>query len=387
MRHREQFEPAASFICPQLRVLCDAVIRQPASYSRGPASLFPPGKFSLFGNIRRQRAVVRTSLVFRSGEVRQRNMSTDEHDVARSSRDGNGPDDYHVDSNGPGSNGSRSDGVGSYNAGRRDLPEMHDLGGQRHGLDRCRRHSKVPRHWSGQAARPASRFAQVSDSHLGFSRPVNTDVTGTFQEALGHVTSMADEPAFLIHTGDITHLSTADQFDTCAQLLGATRLQTYTVPGEHDILEDNGKSYLNRYGKGDAGRRLVQLRCRRGPLHRPGQCRQPARQRPRRSGGGATRVAGKGREGAVIEHAGRGVRARAALDCLPGLGLGDERWRAGTVVFEALRVRYGAERPHPSGDAESRGPRCFPHRPVNRVSTGCSRRAKALDPRLYRPAR
>ena len=82
---------------------------------------------------------------------------------------------------------------------------------------------------------------------------MNTNVTGTFQEALGQVTGMSEKPAFLIHTGDMTHLSKAEQFDTCGQLLGATKLQTYTVPGEHDILEDNGKSYLNRYGKGTQG--------------------------------------------------------------------------------------------------------------------------------------
>jgi 3',5'-cyclic-AMP phosphodiesterase len=103
------------------------------------------------------------------------------------------------------------------------------------------------------AAETGFTFAQVSDSHLGFNKPVNTDVAGTFQEALGHVTSMEDKPAFLIHTGDITHLSTAEQFDTGAQLLGTTNLQVYTVPGEHDILEDNGKSYLNHYGKGTHG--------------------------------------------------------------------------------------------------------------------------------------
>jgi 3',5'-cyclic-AMP phosphodiesterase len=114
----------------------------------------------------------------------------------------------------------------------------------------------VPRsHIIGQAeaAETGFTFAQVSDSHLGFNKPVNPDVAGTFGEALGHVTSMADKPAFLIHTGDITHLSTAEQFDTGAQLLASTKLQTYTVPGEHDILEDNGKSYLNRYGKGTMG--------------------------------------------------------------------------------------------------------------------------------------
>jgi Icc protein len=114
----------------------------------------------------------------------------------------------------------------------------------------------IPRsHLIGKAgaAEKGFTFAQVSDSHLGFNKPVNPNVTGTFQEALGHVTEMADKPAFLIHTGDITHLSTAEQFDTGAQLLASTKLQTYTVPGEHDILEDNGKSYLNRYGKGTRG--------------------------------------------------------------------------------------------------------------------------------------
>jgi 3',5'-cyclic-AMP phosphodiesterase len=114
----------------------------------------------------------------------------------------------------------------------------------------------IPRsHVIGQAeaAEAGFTFAQVSDSHLGFDKPVNTDVTGTFQDALNHVTGMEDKPAFIIHTGDITHLSTPTQFDTGAQLLRATKLQTYTVPGEHDILEDDRKSYLNRYGKGTQG--------------------------------------------------------------------------------------------------------------------------------------
>jgi Icc protein len=114
----------------------------------------------------------------------------------------------------------------------------------------------IPRsHLIGQAeaADTGFTFAQVSDSHLGFDKPVNTDVTGTFQDALNRVTGMAEKPAFIIHTGDITHLSKPAEFDTGAQLLGATKLQTYTVPGEHDILEEDRKSYLNRYGKGTKG--------------------------------------------------------------------------------------------------------------------------------------
>jgi Icc protein len=104
-----------------------------------------------------------------------------------------------------------------------------------------------------QAAETGFTFAQVSDSHLGFDKPVNADVTGTFQAALDRVTGMGDRPSFIIHTGDITHLSTPAQFDTGAQLLGATKSRIYTVPGEHDILEEDRKSYLNRYGKGTHG--------------------------------------------------------------------------------------------------------------------------------------
>lgn len=105
---------------------------------------------------------------------------------------------------------------------------------------------------AAEAATAGFSFAQVSDSHLGFDKPVNADVTATFQDALGQATG-GDAPAFLIHTGDITHLSKPEQFDTAAQLLSATKLQVHTVPGEHDVLEDNGKSYLNHYGKGTKG--------------------------------------------------------------------------------------------------------------------------------------
>jgi 3',5'-cyclic AMP phosphodiesterase CpdA len=96
-------------------------------------------------------------------------------------------------------------------------------------------------------------FVQISDSHLGFDKPANPDVTATLQDALNNVTAMPKQPAFMIHTGDITHLSKPAQFDTASQLMGATKLTVHTVPGEHDILEEDGKSYLNRFGKGAKG--------------------------------------------------------------------------------------------------------------------------------------
>jgi 3',5'-cyclic-AMP phosphodiesterase len=103
------------------------------------------------------------------------------------------------------------------------------------------------------AANDSFTFAQISDSHLGFDKPANPNVTATLQDALNGVAAMPQKPAFMIHTGDITHLSKPAQFDTAAQLIGGSKLALHTVPGEHDILEENGKSYLNRFGKGTKG--------------------------------------------------------------------------------------------------------------------------------------
>ena len=102
---------------------------------------------------------------------------------------------------------------------------------------------------SAEAATKDFSFVQVSDSHLGFDKPVNPDTPGTFSQALKAVTEVPGQPRFLIHTGDITHLSKPAQFDLAAQLLTTVKLHTYTVPGEHDVLEDEGKSWMKRYGK------------------------------------------------------------------------------------------------------------------------------------------
>ena len=106
---------------------------------------------------------------------------------------------------------------------------------------------------SAEAAGTDFTFVQISDSHLGFDKPANPNVTATLQEALDDVTKLPMQPAFMFHTGDITHLSKPAQFDTAQQLMGATKLAVHTVPGEHDILEEDGKSYLNRFGKGTKG--------------------------------------------------------------------------------------------------------------------------------------
>ena len=97
-------------------------------------------------------------------------------------------------------------------------------------------------------------FLQISDSHIGFNKPANPDALGTLREAIAKVKAVKSKPAFMIHTGDITHLSKPDEFDSAAQLIGESGLNVHYVPGEHDFLDEGlGKLYLERYGKGTKG--------------------------------------------------------------------------------------------------------------------------------------
>jgi hypothetical protein len=100
----------------------------------------------------------------------------------------------------------------------------------------------------------AFTFAHISDSHIGFNKPANPDALGTLREAVGKVKELKTDPAFMIHTGDITHLSKPDEFDNADQLIGEAKLDVHYVPGEHDVIDEGlGKAYLARYGKGTKG--------------------------------------------------------------------------------------------------------------------------------------
>ena len=97
-------------------------------------------------------------------------------------------------------------------------------------------------------------FAQISDSHMGFNKPANTDVVGTLKAAVDKINGLKMQPEFLLHTGDISHLSKPEEFDTVDQILkGANPKDVFYVPGEHDVLNDDGKQFLERYGKGSKG--------------------------------------------------------------------------------------------------------------------------------------
>ena len=105
-----------------------------------------------------------------------------------------------------------------------------------------------------QAATSGLSFVQISDSHLGFDKAANPDTVGTFQAAIARIKAAPVQPAFVIHTGDITHLSKPEAFDAADQMLKGLNVPVFFTPGEHDVADaGNGKLYLDRYGAGTKG--------------------------------------------------------------------------------------------------------------------------------------
>jgi Icc protein len=103
------------------------------------------------------------------------------------------------------------------------------------------------------AAKPFT-FVQLSDSHIGFNKPPNADARATFSEAIAKVRALPVQPDFIIHTGDVSQLSRDQEFDDAEQMLKATGLPVFFVPGEHDMLDpDGGKAFRDRFSKGTTG--------------------------------------------------------------------------------------------------------------------------------------
>jgi plastocyanin len=96
-------------------------------------------------------------------------------------------------------------------------------------------------------------FVQISDSHIGFDKAANPDVTATLREAIAKIKTLPETPSFLLHTGDLTHLSKPQEFDALQQVLSELSQPVFCVPGEHDMLVDDGRSYLDRFGNGTSG--------------------------------------------------------------------------------------------------------------------------------------
>jgi len=104
-------------------------------------------------------------------------------------------------------------------------------------------------------AKGSFSFVQISDSHIGFSKEgINADVTATLKQAIARINALPEQPEFILHTGDLTHLSAAAEFDTLGELLKSVKAQQiFFVPGEHDVTGDNGKLYRERFGKNSKG--------------------------------------------------------------------------------------------------------------------------------------
>ncbi len=103
-------------------------------------------------------------------------------------------------------------------------------------------------------------FLQISDSHMGFDKPANPNAKGTLEEAIGRVKALTVKPSFMIHTGDISHLSKPAEFDDADRIISEARLDVHYVPGEHDLIdEDQGKLYRDALRPRHQGRGLVQL--------------------------------------------------------------------------------------------------------------------------------
>ncbi|ACL55814.1 metallophosphoesterase family protein [Methylobacterium nodulans] len=108
----------------------------------------------------------------------------------------------------------------------------------------------LPRALAADTPAQGLAFLQISDSHVGFDKAANPDALGTLREAVARIRALPGKPAFILHTGDISHLSKEHEFDDADQVLRETGLPVFFVPGEHDLLDDGrGRAYLDRYGR------------------------------------------------------------------------------------------------------------------------------------------
>jgi 3',5'-cyclic AMP phosphodiesterase CpdA len=107
---------------------------------------------------------------------------------------------------------------------------------------------------TAEAAGGDFTFVQISDSHIGFNKDANKDVIGTLHKAIAKINALPKPPDFILHTGDLSHLSEAEEFDALEQNLKQIRTgHIFYVPGEHDVLSDNGAMYRERFGKNTLG--------------------------------------------------------------------------------------------------------------------------------------
>ena len=200
------------------------------------------------------------------------------------------------------------------------------------------------------------------------SRPIPTRAHPERGDRQDH--RAAGKPAFMMHTGDITHLAKPQQFDDAAQLIGAARLDVHYAPGEHDIWIADARRLSGAVRQGRDGRRLVFLRPRRRAFRLAGQRGRPEEERLGSLGADQIAwldddfAASRLRRRSWCSRISRSGRSRP-------MGLGDRERRTGAAAARALRLGHRAERAYPSGDAEGRRRGDLPHRALHRLSAAC----------------
>ena len=212
-------------------------------------------------------------------------------------------------------------------------------------------------------------FVQISDSHMGFNKAANPDVVGTLKAAVDKINGLATPPEFMLHTGDISHLSKPEEFDTVDQILkSASAKDVFFVPGEHDVLNDDGKQYLERYGKDTKGAGwysfdkkgvhfigLVNvLNLKAGGLGTLGHEQLEWMEDDVKHLKHSTPIV-------VFAHIPLWTR-------LSGMGLGHGRQRAGTGLPEEVRFGDRAERSHSPDDAKGRRKRDVSYGGIDGIS-------------------
>ena len=105
------------------------------------------------------------------------------------------------------------------------------------------------------AARDTLTFVQISDTHIGFRKEANPDVVGSLRHAIADINALPQAPAFVVHTGDVSHLSKPEEFGSAKEILKELRVdRVHTVPGEHDTIDDGVNGYLKFFDHDGKGR-------------------------------------------------------------------------------------------------------------------------------------
>ena len=153
-----------------------------------------------------------------------------------------------------------------------NLQDLNNDGVDRRGFLKCMAWAGTGLVWTMSGGIPSSRafantygksadkggdfsFVQISDSHIGFNKPANPDVTATLQTAINKINAMPQKPDFIIHTGDLSQLSKPSEFDTLDQATErcSRRNRSTLCRASTTCSADNGEEYLQRYGKGTKG--------------------------------------------------------------------------------------------------------------------------------------